>query len=669
MDEQSRILALRSALHHHNYLYYVEAAPEISDREFDALLAELSSLEARHPELADPNSPTQRVGSDLSADFTRVAHQFPMLSLGNTYSRADVSAFYERVSAGLGGEPFEICCELKYDGLSISLRYEHKQLVLAATRGDGVEGDDVTANVRTIRTIPLALPDACDCPDSFEIRGEILMPWHSFERLNAERERAEEPLFANPRNAASGTLKSSRSDVVAHRRLDARLYYVPGEVLPTCPTHATRLAKARTWGFPVSEHICVAKSLDEVFAYIDHWDVQRRTLPVATDGIVLKVNSLAQQQRLGFTAKSPRWAIAYKFAAERACTRLREVTFQVGRTGAVTPVANMDAVLLAGTTVRRASLHNEDIIRSLDLREGDYVFVEKAGEIIPQVTGVDLTRRSDAAAAPITFITHCPECGTPLVRFPGEAATFCPNDSACPPQLRGRVEHFISREAMNIDSVGPETIDALFAAGLVHTAADLYDLTLPQLLPPGCKKQRSAERILSGIAQSRQVPFERVLFALGIRFVGKVAARGLARHFKTLEALRAATLEQLLEVEGIGAVIAASVRSYFANEANCHELERLRAAGLQMEVVAAQPASDALAGKSIIISGTFQHHSREAYKQLIEAHGGRNVSSLSQKTSFLLAGENIGPAKLEKAKKLGIAIVSESEFLEMINEA
>ena len=667
--EQQRILQLRSELHAHNYNYYVKNSPTITDQEFNHLMHELAALEERHPELYDANSPTVRVGSDLSNDFRQVAHTVPMLSLGNTYSRADVQAFYERVREALGGEPFDVCCELKFDGLSISLVYEHRRLVRAVTRGDGTRGDDVTANVKTIRTIPLELPATSGCPENFEMRGEVLMPWASFEELNRQREAREEPLFANPRNAASGTLKSKSSAVVSRRRLDAWLYYVLGpDTLPA--SHSARLSAARGWGFQVSSHMTVAHSLEEIYAFINHWDEARHALPVATDGIVLKVDSLAQQQRLGLTAKSPRWAIAYKFKAERACTCLREVTFQVGRTGAVTPVANMDPVLLAGTVVKRASLHNEDIIRQLGLHLRDMVYVEKAGEIIPQITGVDTdARTANAELGPaVEFTKVCPECGTPLVRYEGEAAHYCPNDTACPPQLKGRIEHFISRDAMNIDSLGPETVDDYFTRGLIRDASDLYRLTLADLMGSDGSRRRSAQKVIDAIRDSRQVPFERVLYALGIRFVGKVAAKGLARHFGSLTALRTASLDALMQVEGVGEVIARSVVTYFATPGNAALVDRLAEAGLQMEVQREEAASDALAGESIVISGTFERHSRDEYKALIERHGGRNVSSISKKTTFVLAGEGVGPSKLEKARTLGIPLVNEADFLARIGE-
>ena len=669
MDEKQRIMQLRDELHRHNYNYYIKNAPVISDQQFDELMDELMRLEARHPELADDTSPSVRVGSDLNHEFVQVTHTRPMLSLGNTYSRADVEAFWQRTSEALGGAPFAVCCELKFDGLSIALHYEHRRLVRAVTRGDGVQGDDVTDNVKTIRSVPLQLPAGCGCPDDFEIRGEVLMPWQSFERLNAEREAIGEQLFANPRNAASGTLKSKNSAVVARRRLDAYLYYVLGENLPYS-THFERLQAAAQWGFKVSAHAKLAHSVDEIFEYIDYWDIHRRELPVATDGIVLKVNDLSQQLALGTTAKSPRWAIAYKFKAERALTRLNEVTFQVGRTGAVTPVANMEPVLLAGTVVRRASLHNADIMEQLDLHLGDRVWVEKAGEIIPQITGVDLDARHDNPnlGDKVKFIDHCPECGSPLVRYPGEAAHYCPNDTQCPPQLKGRIEHFISRDAMNIDSLGPETVDDYFERGLIRDAADLYNLTTADLQGDGGTRLRSAQKVIDALEASKQIPFERVLYALGIRFVGKVAAKSLARHFGSMTALCQAETEAMLEVEGIGEVIASSVHAYLAEPRNRQLVERLAQAGLQMEAGKQALASDALLGKTIVISGTFAHHSREEYKTMIEAHGGKNVGSISKKTSFVLAGEGVGPSKLDKATKLGVPLVAENEFLAMLGD-
>lgn len=670
MNEAERILELRKELHQHNYNYYVMSAPTISDQTFDAMMQELIDLERLHPEMADDNSPSVRVGSDLNQDFTQVVHARPMLSLGNTYSREDVTAFYQRVSEGLGGAPFEICCELKFDGLSISLIYENRKLIRAVTRGDGVQGDDVTANVRTIRSIPLILPEGCGCPDNFEIRGEVLMPWESFERLNAQREAEEEPLFANPRNAASGTLKSKNSTVVAQRHLDAYLYYVLGDSL-TAPTHSERLDDARRWGFKVSKDMRVVRTLEELFEFIDYWDVHRRDLPVATDGIVLKVNNLAQQEQLGFTAKSPRWAIAYKFKAERACTPLLKVTFQVGRTGAVTPVANMEPVQLAGTVVKRASLHNEDIIHQLDLHIGDKVYVEKAGEIIPQIVGVDMDARAanPVLGEKVEFITHCPECGAKLVRYPDEAAHYCPNDTACPPQLKGCIEHFISREAMNIDSLGPETVDDYFERGLIHDIADLYNIRVQDIWGRDASKQKSARKIIESIEASKQVPFERVVFALGIRFVGKVAAKTVARHFGSMDAMMHATLDDYLQAEGIGEVIASSIITFLHEERNVTLINRLREAGLQMEVARDAQLSSTLEGKTIVISGTFTSHSRDEYKALIEAHGGKNTGSISKKTSFVLAGNDMGPSKKEKADKLGTPLISEEEFLQMIGGA
>ena len=604
------------------------------------------------------------MGSDLNHEFQQVTHKYPMLSLANTYNEQDVAEWYDSVKRGLNGEDFEVCCEMKYDGLSISLTYVDGKLVRGVTRGDGVHGDDVTANVKTIRAIPLVLTGT-GYPQEFEIRGEILMPWKVFERLNAEREAAEEPLFANPRNAASGTLKSQNSALVASRQLDSYLYYLLGEELP-CDGHYENLEAARKWGFKISEGMKKVRTLQEIYDYINYWDKERKNLPVATDGIVLKVNSLRQQRNLGYTAKSPRWAIAYKYKAERACTRLNEVSFQVGRTGAVTPVANMDPVQLAGTTVKRATLNNEDFIRSLDLHIGDYVYVEKGGEIIPKIVGVDLDQRP-IIAQPVRFITHCPECGTKLVRYEGEAAWYCPNDAGCPPQIKGRIEHFISRRAMNIDSIGPETVDDFYRQGLVHNVADLYTIDVQQINGDG-SRQKSAMKIISGIEESKNVPFERVVFALGIRFVGETSGKLLARHFKNIDALMNATLEELLEIDGIGEVMAKSIITYFHNEENMQIVERLRSYGLQMALSREQMenASDLLQGKSIVISGVFQHHSRDEYKMMIEQNGGKNVGSISGKTSFILAGDNMGPSKLQKAEKLGIRIVSEDEFLEMI---
>ena len=664
MEEKERILQLRKLLHLYNYQYYVLNQPSVSDRDFDGLMHELQDLEAQHPELFDKNSPSQRVGSDLTTGFTQVVHKYPMLSLANTYNEQDVAGWYESVRKDLAGEPFEVCCELKYDGLSISLTYVDGQLVRGVTRGDGVQGDDVTANVRTIRAIPLVLPGT-GYPKEFEIRGEILMPWQVFERLNAEREAAEEPLFANPRNAASGTLKSLDPQLVANRQLDAYLYSLLGEDLPT-EKHYENLQEAHKWGFKISEGMRKASTLQEIYDFINHWDEARHQLPVATDGIVLKVNSLRQQRALGFTAKSPRWAIAYKFKAERVCTRLDEVTYQVGRTGAVTPVANMQPVQLAGTTVKRATLNNEDFIRSFDLHLGDYVYVEKGGEIIPKIVGVDVSRRT-SDLQPIQFITHCPECGASLVRYEGEAAYYCPNDAGCPPQIKGRIEHFIARKAMNIDSIGPETVDDYFRRGLIRNIADLYTIDVQQINGDG-SREKSARKIVNSIRASVEVPFERVLFALGIRFVGETSAKLLARHFKTLDALMVASIADLMEVEGVGEVIAESVIRYFHNEENLQIIERLRSYGLQMSLNAEQlqGSTDKLAGKSIVISGVFERHSRDEYKAMIELNGGKNVGSISSKTSFILAGANMGPSKLQKAEKLGIALVDEETFLRML---
>lgn len=665
MTEQDLIIALREELHRHNYNYYVLNAPEISDKEFDDKMRQLQYLEKLHPEMADPNSPTMRVGSDLSKDFKQVYHQYPMLSLGNTYSESEVTDFYNRVKELLGNEEFEICCELKFDGTSISLVYEDGQLIQAVTRGDGEKGDDVTDNVKTIRSIPLVLHG--DYPQRFEIRGEILMPWVVFEELNREREAREEPLFANPRNAASGTLKLQNSSVVASRKLDAYLYYLLGEQVP-CDGHYENLQKAASWGFKISEHMRKVKTLQEVFDFINYWDIERKNLPVATDGIVLKVNSQRQQRYLGYTAKSPRWAIAYKFQAERALTRLNQVTFQVGRTGVITPVANLDPVQLSGTIVKRASLHNADIIEGLDLHIGDMVYVEKGGEIIPKITGVDTDARGFMLGDKVKFISRCPECGTPLVRFEGEAAHYCPNDAACPPQIKGKIEHFISRKAMAIDGLGPETVDLFYQIGLVHDVADLYTLKALDIRGLDRMGDKSAIKIIHGIADSKQVPFERVLFALGIRFVGETAAKKLAKAFGNIEALEVATKEQLMAVDEIGEKIAQSVLTYFALPANRELISRLKEAGLQMERQEDEEGeqSDKLAGLSIVISGVFSHHSREEYKDMIEKHGGKNVGSISSKTSFILAGENMGPAKLEKAQKLGIKIINEDDFLQML---
>ena len=667
MTPKEEIEQLREQLHQHNYNYYVLNQPTISDYDFDQMMHRLEDLETFYPQYADANSPTQRVGSDLNQSFRQVPHKYPMLSLSNTYNETDVRDFYERVRNGLEGEDFEIVAEMKYDGLSISLTYIDGKLVRAVTRGDGVMGDDVTANVRTINSIPLQLVPHTDYPHEFEIRGEILMPWTSFDALNKEREQREEPLFANPRNAASGTLKSQKSELVASRKLDAYIYYLLGDEIGTDGFHYENLQKAKGWGFKISEGMKKCKSIDEILEYINYWDKERKNLPVATDGIVLKVNSLRQQQHLGYTAKSPRWAIAYKFQAERACTRLNEVTYQVGRTGAITPVANMEPVKLAGTIVKRASLHNADIIQQLDLHIGDMVYVEKGGEIIPKVVGVDKTQRAPNML-PVQFITHCPECGAELQRIEGEAAYYCPNDTACPPQIKGRIEHFISRKAMNIESLGPETVDDYYQRGLIHNIADLYLLKVSDLSGAKNERVKSALKIIEGVKASLQVPFERVVFAIGIRFVGETTAKLLAKHFKTMDVLQSATVEELSEVEGVGQVIAQSVVDYFHEERNVDIIHRLKEYGVQMSLSedALSNQSDKLAGKSIVISGVFNKHSRDEYKTMIEQHGGKNVSSISSKTSFILAGDNMGPSKLEKATKLGVQILSEDDFLSMI---
>lgn len=665
MTVKEKIDQLRADLHRHNYNYYVLNAPEISDKEFDDRMRELQELEKEHPEYQDDNSPTMRVGSDLNKNFTQVAHKYPMLSLGNTYSESEVTDFYDRVKKALN-EDFEICCELKYDGTSISLTYENGKLVRAVTRGDGEKGDDVTDNVKTIRTIPLVLHGSY--PESFEIRGEILMPWEVFEELNLEKEAREEPLFANPRNAASGTLKLQNSAIVASRKLDAYLYYLLGEELP-CDGHYENLQAAAGWGFKTSEHMKKAHSLEEVFEYIRYWDTERKNLPVATDGIVLKVNSMRQQKNLGFTAKSPRWAIAYKFQAERALTRLNKVTYQVGRTGAVTPVANLDPVQLSGTIVKRASLHNADIIEGLDLHIGDMVYVEKGGEIIPKITGVDKDARSMLIGEKVKFITHCPECGSKLIRYEGEAAHYCPNETSCPPQIKGKIEHFISRKAMNIDGLGPETVDMFYRLGLIKNTADLYQLTVDDIKNLDHMGEKSAENIIKGIEASKEVPFERVLFALGIRFVGETVAKKIAKSFNDIDELENANLEKLINIDEIGEKIAQSILTYFANPLNRELIERLKSTGLQLyrREEDLSGYTDKLAGQSIVISGVFTHHSRDEYKELIEKNGGKNVGSISAKTSFILAGENMGPAKLEKAHKLGIKLMSEDEFLTLIS--
>ena len=664
MDEiASKIAALREALDKYNHAYYVLSAPEIPDKVFDEMMKELEELENTYPQHADPHSPTQRVGSDLSKEFEQVAHTYPMLSLGNTYSEGEVRDFYERTSRTLN-ESFEIVCELKYDGTSISLTYEQGRLVRAVTRGDGSKGDDVTANVKTIRSVPLKLMGD-SYPEYFEIRGEILLPWAEFDRINKERESQEEPLFANPRNAASGTLKQQNPTIVAARKLDAYFYYLIGDNLPA-EGHYENLQLARSWGFKVPDVIRKCSTLDEVFTYINHWDKERKNLPVATDGIVLKVNSLRQQKNLGFTAKSPRWAIAYKFQAERALTRLNSVSFQVGRTGAITPVANLEPVQLSGTVVKRASLHNADIIAGLDLHIGDQVYVEKGGEIIPKIVGVDMGSRF-MVGDKVQFCKICPECGTPLVRPEGEAAHYCPNEIGCPPQIKGKIEHFVTRKAMDINA-GPETVDALFEAGLIRNVADLYDLKYADLLRLERWADTSAKKFLTSLEESKQVPFERVLYGLGIRYVGETVAKRLAGTFHTMEALESAPLDLLVTVDEIGGRIAQSVTEFFANEESRKLVNRLKEAGLQMSISEEVMAnrSDKLNGLTIVISGTFVLHSRDEYKVMIEKNGGKNSGSVSGKTDYILAGDNMGPAKLEKAAKLGVKIINETDFLKLI---
>lgn len=663
--DQQRILQLRDELNHHNHAYYVLNAPEISDREFDMLLKELERLEAENPDMADPLSPTQRVGSDLSGAFEQTEHIFPMLSLGNTYSIADVDDWFDRVRSGLGGEEFTIVGEMKFDGTSISLIYEHGRLVRAVTRGDGERGDIVTENVKTIRSIPLQLQGE-GWPDFFEIRGEILMPWSAFERLNREREFNEEPLFANPRNAASGTLKTQNSREVARRGLDAYFYYLLGPELPF-DNHFDNMMAARSWGFKVSDIMTRLHSLKEVDDFITHWDEARRSLPVATDGLVFKVDSLRQQLNLGYTAKSPRWAMAYKFAAERALTRLRFVSFEVGRMGIVTPVANLEPVLLSGTIVKRASLHNEDIIKGLGIHEGDMLYVEKGGEIIPKITGVDASQRQPGAR-PIEFVSHCPACGAPLVRIEGEAAWQCPDKFNCPPQIAGRVEHFVGRKMMNIEGIGEETAQQLYDAGLVRNIADLYDLQPSQLERLEGFGRRSAERAVESIRATTSVPYDRVIYALSIPYVGDTVAKKVARAFPDIDTLMAASAAELAATKDIGPRIAESIVDYFGNPINRSIVERLRAAGLQMRQSeeANEGRTDLLQGKSFVISGVFALHSRDEYKAMIELNGGKNVGSISRKTDYVLAGENMGPAKREKAASLGIPIIDEQQFLAML---
>lgn len=665
---RQRILDLREQLNRHNHNYYVLNAPEISDREFDMLMKELEALEKEYPDMDDPYSPTHRVGSDLAEGFEQAAHIHPMLSLANTYSIDEVDEWFGRVRSGLGGEQFDVVGEMKYDGTSISLIYEHGRLVRAVTRGDGEKGDVVTDNIRTIRSIPLQLQGS-GWPDMFEIRGEILMPWKEFERLNKEREFNEEPLFANPRNAASGTLKTLDSREVARRGLDAYFYYLLGPELPA-NNHYDNMMAARSWGFKVSEIMTLLHSLEEVDSFINRWAEERRELPVATDGLVFKVNSLRQQLNLGFTAKSPRWAIAYKFPAERACTKLRYVSFEVGRMGIITPVANLEPVLLSGTVVKRASLHNEDIVRQLDIHEGDMLYVEKGGEIIPKITGVDENGRQPGAK-PIEFVSHCPACGSRLIRVEGEASWQCPNKFGCPPQIAGRVEHFVGRKMMNIDGIGEETAQQLFATGLVKNIADLYDLTRDQLLTLDGFGPRSAERVLDGLEASKQMPFDRVIYALSIPFVGDTVAKKVAKAFPDIDRLMAASAAELAAVKDIGPRIAESIVEYFANPLNRSIVERLRQAGLQMSLPeeSDEGRSDRLAGKTIVISGVFQHHSRDEYKEMIERAGGKNASSISKKTDFVLAGDNMGPSKREKANSLGVPLMSEDAFLALMGEA
>ena len=662
--DRVRIEELRRQLEYHNRRYYVDNAPEISDCEFDGMMHELQELESRHPECADPNSPTQRVGSDLTAEFETVRHRYPMLSLGNTYSLEELHEFLERIEREAGET--EYVCELKFDGTAISLTYENGELLRAVTRGDGVEGDDVTANVRTIRTVPLRLQGS-GWPAYFEIRGEVLMPYASFDKINAEREAAGETLFANPRNAAAGTLKQQSSAVVARRGLDCTLYQLSGDDLPFA-THWASLRQARAWGFKVSEHARICRTVAEVDAFIAHWDEARRRLPFPTDGVVIKVNDFAERRRIGFTSKAPKWAVAYKFKAEQALTRLESVDFQVGRTGAITPVANLEPVQLAGTTVRRATLHNAEQIALLDIRPGDMVYVEKGGEIIPKITGVELSERP-AGSRPFKYIARCPECGTPLVRYEGEAKHYCPNQSGCRPQIIGRILHFIRRKAMDIEGLGEETVELLYENGLLHDLSDLYDLQAPQLAPLPRLGEKSAENIVRSIAASREVPFHRVLFGLGIRFVGETTAKYLAEHFRSLDAVMAATHEELEEAAEVGAKIADAIRDYFADAENLRIIGRLRDAGLQLEAVARERASEALAGKSFVISGKFLDHSRDELKELIELHGGRNLAAVSANVDYIVAGENMGPAKLKKAEKLGVRILSEAEFMALLGGA
>lgn len=668
MNDIERIDALRDELNRHNYNYYVLNAPTISDHDFDMLMKELEKLEAAHPEHDDPDSPTRRVGSDLNTGFEQAAHLYPMLSLANTYSIDDVDAWFKRTDEALMGQQATVVGEMKFDGTGISLIYEHGRLIRAVTRGDGENGDIVTDNVRTIRSIPLKLQGS-GWPDFFEIRGEIVLPWAAFDKLNAEREAAGEPLFANPRNAAAGTLKLLNPAEVGRRGLDAYLYYLLGPDLPF-DNHYDNMMAARSWGFKVSDAMTKLESIEQVDSFINYWDKARKELPVATDGLVFKVNSLRQQLNLGFTAKSPRWAVAYKFAAERALTRLRFVSFDVGRMGIITPVANLEPVLLSGTIVKRASMHNADIVKALDIHEHDMLYVEKGGEIIPKITGVELSERLPGEP-PVAFVSHCPACNTPLVRVEGEAAWVCPNKTGCAPQIIGRIEHFVGRRMMNIDGIGEETAAALFANGLATTPADLYDLTPADLMTIEGFAAKSAQRVIDGIAASREVPFERVVFALSIPYVGETTAKKVARAAKDIDRLMSMSTAELAAIEDVGPRIAEAIENYFADAANRDMVERLRRAGVTMAVaddIAAGPVSDALAGKSIVISGVFSKHSRDEYKALIEAHGGKNVGSISKKTDYVLAGENMGPAKLEKAQKLGIPIINEDTFLTIIDK-
>ena len=661
---EQKISELREKLNFHNHKYYVENAPTISDYEFDQMLRELIELEALYPHLRDENSPSMRVGSDLTNSFESVEHRFPMLSLSNTYSAEELKEWLDKTTLEVGDAEF--VCELKFDGTAISLTYENGRLLRAVTRGDGSRGDDVTENVRTIRSVPLVL-QGDDYPQYFEIRGEIFMPYSSFDRLNKEREEQGDALFANPRNAAAGTLKHQQSQVVARRGLDCTLYQVAGDKLPFA-SHSESLEAARRWGFKISEHTALCRSAEEVLEFINHWDTERHSLPFPTDGIVIKVNRFADRRILGSTAKAPKWAVAYKFKAEQALTRLEKVSYQVGRTGAITPVANLEPVLLAGTTVKRATLHNADQIAALDIREGDMVYVEMGGEIIPKITGVELSERK-ADSEPLQYITHCPECGAELVRYEGEAKHYCPNQSHCRPQKAGRIIHFIRRKAMNIESLGEETVELLIEHSLIDNIADLYDLRAEQLASLPRLGEKSARNIIQSIDSSRSVPFHRVIFALGIRFVGETTAKYLASHFGSMDAVMQATQEELLEAEEVGDKIALSIMDYFADEQNRAIIERLRSAGLQFEAEQKVLASQALEGMSIVISGSFELHSRDELKAMIEANGGKNLAAVSANTTYLLAGAKIGPAKLQKAQKLGIKIISEQEFLAMIEGA